>query len=114
MDSAYAAGVRALGVALIVAFFAGMILALQTGIELRRLGQSNLIGSILALSMCREMGPFITGIILAATVGSAMAAEITRGSVSSGELGVWVVSTTKGPTASAPRPFGPPGVGALK
>jgi phospholipid/cholesterol/gamma-HCH transport system permease protein len=76
LDSAYAAGVRSLGVAVVVAFFAGMILALQTGIELRRLGQSNLIGSILALSMCREMGPFITAIILAATVGSAIAAEI--------------------------------------
>lgn len=76
LDSAYAAGVRSLGVAVVVALFAGMILALQTGIELRRLGQSNLIGSILALSMCREMGPFITAIILAATVGSAIAAEI--------------------------------------
>ena len=53
-----------------------MILALQTGIELRRFGQSTLIGNITALSMCREMGPFITAVILAATVGSSMAAEI--------------------------------------
>ncbi|MGE0142852.1 MAG: MlaE family ABC transporter permease [Planctomycetota bacterium] len=76
LDAAHAAGVKALPVSLIVALFAGMILALQTGIELRRLGQSDLIGSILALSMCREMGPFMTGIILAATVGSAIAAEV--------------------------------------
>ena len=49
----------------------------QTGIELDRIGQSDMIGSILALSMCREMGPFMTAIILAATVGSAMAATFT-------------------------------------
>lgn len=82
LDAAHAAGVKALPVSLVVALFAGMILALQTGIELRRLGQSDLIGSILALSMCREMGPFMTGIILAATVGSAIAAEVGTMTVS--------------------------------
>ena len=76
MDQAYIAGVRALPVTMVVALFAGMILALQTGIELERLGQGHMIGTITALSMCREMGPFMTGLILAATVGSSMAAEI--------------------------------------
>ena len=76
LDMAYNVGVRTLPVALVVAAFAGAILALQTGIELKRLGQSNMIGTITALSMCREMGPFITAVILAATVGSAMAAEL--------------------------------------
>ena len=76
MDQAFAVGVRALPVTMVVALFAGMILALQTGIELMRLGQSNMIGTITALSMCREMGPFMTALILAATVGSSMAAEI--------------------------------------
>lgn len=76
LDHMFTAGVRALPVTLIVALFAGMILALQTGIELRRLGQTGIIGTITAVSMCREMGPFITGVILAATVGSSMAAEL--------------------------------------
>jgi len=53
-----------------------MILSLQTGIELARYGQEQVIGLIVASSMCREMGPFITGIVLASSVGSAMAAEI--------------------------------------
>jgi phospholipid/cholesterol/gamma-HCH transport system permease protein len=82
LDHAYIAGVRALPVTLIVALFAGMILALQTGIELRRLGQTGIIGTITAVSMCREMGPFITAVILAATVGSAMAAELGTMNVS--------------------------------
>jgi len=76
LDNAFNAGVRALPVTLVVAAFAGAILAMQTGIELRRFGNSNVLGTITALSMCREMGPFITGVILAATVGSAIAAEI--------------------------------------
>lgn len=76
LDMAFNAGVRALPVTMVVAAFAGAILAMQTGIELRRFGESGLLGTITALSMCREMGPFITGVILAATVGSAMAAEL--------------------------------------
>ncbi len=76
LDMAFNAGVRALPVTLVVAAFAGAILAMQTGIELRRFGDSALLGTITALSMCREMGPFITGVILAATVGSSMAAEL--------------------------------------
>jgi phospholipid/cholesterol/gamma-HCH transport system permease protein len=82
LDNCFIAGVRALPVTMIVALFAGMILSLQTGIELRRFGQVNAIGTITALSMCREMGPFITAVILAATVGSAMAAELGTMNVS--------------------------------
>jgi phospholipid/cholesterol/gamma-HCH transport system permease protein len=76
LDMAFNAGVRALPVTMVVAAFAGAILAMQTGIELRRFGDTGVLGTITALSMCREMGPFITGVILAATVGSSMAAEI--------------------------------------
>jgi len=59
-----------------------MIVALQTGIELARIGQQDQIGTIVAVSMAREMGPFITATILAATAGSSMAAEIGTMSVS--------------------------------
>lgn len=76
LDAAFNAGVRSLPVTMVVAAFAGAILAMQTGIELRRFGDTAVLGTITALSMCREMGPFITGVILAATVGSAMAAEL--------------------------------------
>ena len=76
LDMAFNAGVRALPVTMVVAAFAGAILAMQTGIELRRFGDTAVLGTITALSMCREMGPFITGVILAATVGSSMAAEL--------------------------------------
>ena len=72
----YDHGVKAVPVVILVAVFTGMIVCLQSGIEIRNYGQENLVGRIVAASMFREMGPFITAIILAATAGSSCAAEI--------------------------------------
>jgi phospholipid/cholesterol/gamma-HCH transport system permease protein len=70
------------GVVLLVGFFMGMIVSLQTGIELARIGQQDQIGTIVAVSMAREMGPFVTALILAAAVGSSIAAELGTMAVS--------------------------------
>ncbi|MAF65085.1 MAG: ABC transporter permease [Planctomycetes bacterium] len=78
----YNGGVGVLHVVILVGLFMGMIVALQTGIELSRIGQQDQIGIIVAISMAREMGPFITATILSATVGSAIAAEIGTMAVS--------------------------------
>ena len=72
----YVAGIRSLGVITVVAVFTGMILALQTGIALRDYNQEAHIGTAVMISMLREMGPFMTALILAACVGSAMAAQL--------------------------------------
>ena len=72
----YITGIKSLGVISVVALFTGMILALQTGLELRRYGQEEFIGSAVANSIIREMGPFMTGLIIAASVGSAIAAQL--------------------------------------
>ncbi len=72
----YIAGVKTLLVCSLVGVFTGMILALQTGVEMRQFGQQALIGQLIIASMTREMGPFMSAIILTASVGSAMAAEI--------------------------------------
>ena len=81
-DQFFQSGLKVAHVVLLVGLFMGMIVALQTGIELSGFGQQDQIGPIVALSMCREMGPFITGTILAATVGSALAAELGTMAVS--------------------------------
>ncbi len=81
-EQLYQAGIRVVHVVLLVGLFIGMIVALQTGLELSRFGQQDQIGTIVSLSMCREMGPFITATILAATVGSALAAELGTMAVS--------------------------------
>lgn len=72
----YVCGIQSLPVITVVALFTGMILAFQTGIELRRYNQEVYIGSAVMVSMLREMAPFITGLILGACVGSAMAAQL--------------------------------------
>ena len=72
----YITGIKSLGVITVVAFFTGMILALQTGLQLRRYGQEVHIGSAVTIVMIREMGPFMTGLIIAASVGSAIAAQL--------------------------------------
>jgi phospholipid/cholesterol/gamma-HCH transport system permease protein len=72
----FMAGIKSLGVITVVAVFTGMILALQTGIELRKFNQEVNIGTAVMVSMLREMGPFMTGLILAACVGSAIAAQL--------------------------------------
>ena len=82
VEQLYGAAIQTLGVVLLVGLFMGMIVALQTGIELAKFGQEDQIGTIVAASMTREMGPFITAIVLAATTGSALAAELGTMSVS--------------------------------
>jgi phospholipid/cholesterol/gamma-HCH transport system permease protein len=82
MTQMYITGVKSLGVISVVALFTGMILALQTGLTLRDFGQEVYIGSAVAISMIREMGPFMTGLIIAASVGSSIAAQIGTMSVS--------------------------------
>jgi len=78
----YITGIKSLGVITVVAFFTGMILALQTGLELQRFGQEVNIGTAVTVVMIREMGPFMTGLIIAASVGSAIAAQLGTMNVS--------------------------------
>jgi phospholipid/cholesterol/gamma-HCH transport system permease protein len=68
--------VKSLLVVTVVGAFTGMVLALQTGAELRDYGAEHQLPKIVAGTMAREMGPFITSIILAATAGAAIAAEL--------------------------------------
>lgn len=77
----HVAGIKSLPVITFVAIFTGMILALQLGLELQRYSQEIYIGSAVMVSLLREMGPFMTGLILAACVGSSMAAQIGTMSV---------------------------------
>ncbi|RNC67892.1 MAG: ABC transporter permease [Desulfuromonadales bacterium] len=69
-------GYETLPIATVMAFFVGMVLALQTGAELQKYGTQNIIGGIVGLSMVRELGPVMTSFLVAGRAGSAMAAEI--------------------------------------
>lgn len=72
----YVIGIGSLAVATVVALFTGMILGLQLGIAFRRFSQELMVAYTLSFAMLREMGPFMTGVILASCVGSSMAAQL--------------------------------------
>lgn len=69
-------GVGSLPVVMITATFTGMVLALQSHHGFRRFNAESLVGTVVALSMTRELGPVLTGIIVAGRAGAAMAAEL--------------------------------------
>ena len=69
-------GVRSLPVVLVTGLFTGMVLALQSYTGFKRFGAETLVGTVVGLSMTREMGPVLTGLIVAGRAGAAMAAEL--------------------------------------
>jgi phospholipid/cholesterol/gamma-HCH transport system permease protein len=70
------AGVGSVPLVALVSFFLGLTMALLTGYQLRRFGQEGLVPGLVAIGFTRELGPLITGIMIAARVGAAFTAEI--------------------------------------
>ena len=69
-------GVQSVPVVLLTALFTGAVLALQTFATLRRFNAEGFVGSLVSLSIVRELAPVIGGLIVAGRCGSAMAAEL--------------------------------------
>jgi phospholipid/cholesterol/gamma-HCH transport system permease protein len=69
-------GVNSMPVVLITAIFTGMVLALQTHTGFKRFNAESLVGTVVALSMTRELGPVLTGLITAGRAGASIAAEL--------------------------------------
>ena len=72
----FTAGISSFFVVSIVAVFTGMIMGLNAGLGLKDFGAEGQIGLLLTITLTREMSPFMTALILSASVGSAIAAEI--------------------------------------
>ncbi|HIJ82657.1 MAG TPA: ABC transporter permease [Magnetococcales bacterium] len=69
-------GMRSMFVIALTSIFAGMVLALQGFYTLSRFGSEALLGPAVALSMIRELGPVLSGLMITGRAGSAMAAEL--------------------------------------
>jgi len=69
-------GLKSMPVVLITAVFTGMVLALQSYTGFKRFNAEVMVGTVVALSMTRELGPVLTGLIVAGRAGAAMAAEL--------------------------------------
>ena len=70
------AGAGSFSIVLVVSLFLGMALSLQLSAELSRMGLKMYTGSIVGISIIREMGPVVTALIFAGRVGSGMASEL--------------------------------------
>jgi phospholipid/cholesterol/gamma-HCH transport system permease protein len=69
-------GVKSLFVIVLTGAFTGMVLGLQGYYSLRKFGAEGLLGSAVALSMIRELGPVLSALMVTGRAGSAMTAEI--------------------------------------
>src|SRR6266513_3259222 len=70
------AGVDSVPLVGLVSFFLGLTMALLTGYQLQRFGTERLVPGLVAIGFTRELGPLLTGIMLAARVGAAFTAEL--------------------------------------
>jgi phospholipid/cholesterol/gamma-HCH transport system permease protein len=71
-----AIGVGSLTVVLLTGMFTGMVLALQSGLTLDQFGARSMVGRLVSASMVKELGPVLTGLMVAGRVGSGIAAEL--------------------------------------
>jgi len=76
IEQCYLIGYTTLPIVAILSFFIGSVLALQAGYSMENFGGKQFIGSLVGLSMARELGPMMAAILLAGRVGSAIAAEL--------------------------------------
>lgn len=69
-------GVGSLPIILLSGFFIGAVMVLQTGAQFVRFGQTSLTGDIVAIALVRELGPAITGLLVAGRAASGIASEL--------------------------------------
>ena len=70
------AGVGSVPIVAMVSFFLGLTMALLTGYQLQPYGTERLVPGLVGISFTRELGPLLTGIVVAARIGAAFTAEL--------------------------------------
>jgi phospholipid/cholesterol/gamma-HCH transport system permease protein len=69
-------GIGSLTVVVLAGFFTGAVLALQSGFTLDQFGARSMVGRLVSASIIKELGPVLTGLMVAGRVGSGIAAEL--------------------------------------
>ncbi|MBV9658495.1 MAG: ABC transporter permease [Verrucomicrobia bacterium] len=75
-------GIGSIPLVAMVSFFIGLTMALLIGAELKVYGTERLVPQLIAIAFSRELGPLMTGIVLAARIGAAFTAELGTMTVS--------------------------------
>lgn len=76
VEQLYSEGVLSLAIIVVSGLFIGMVVGLQGYNTLSKFGASQALGQLLSLSIVRELGPVVTGLLFAGRAGSAVTAEI--------------------------------------
>jgi len=69
-------GVRSLVIASFVAFFTGVVLAMQSAYQLSKMGGTIYVATLVTVSLARELGPVLTALVVAGRVGAAITAQL--------------------------------------
>jgi phospholipid/cholesterol/gamma-HCH transport system permease protein len=76
LDQLYFIGVKSQSVVLITGAFTGMVLCAQTYFQFHKVKMDSATLAVVSVSMCSELGPVLTALMVAGRVGAAMAAEL--------------------------------------
>jgi phospholipid/cholesterol/gamma-HCH transport system permease protein len=69
-------GADAVPIVVVISFLVGLAMAFQSAVQLRRFGANILVADLIGLSVCRELGPLMTAIVVSGRSGAAFAAEL--------------------------------------
>jgi phospholipid/cholesterol/gamma-HCH transport system permease protein len=76
LEQAEFIGVGSLFIVLLTGLFAGLVFALQSSIAFAKFNAESLVGATVVISLCRELGPVLTGLMVTGRAGSAIATEL--------------------------------------
>src|SRR6266480_3951875 len=77
LDQMVAIGSESMPVTILTSLFTGMVLALQTGYSFRKVFNEPIyVGTVVGLSLTKELGPVLTAVVISGRVGAAIAAEL--------------------------------------
>lgn len=76
VNQLYYIGARSSGIIILISLFTGMVLGLQSYYALAKFGAQSAVGTLVSLSLIRELGPVLSAIMITARAGSAITAEI--------------------------------------
>jgi phospholipid/cholesterol/gamma-HCH transport system permease protein len=104
VEQIVAMGVDSIPVTTLTALFTGMVLALQTGVSFRRVFNEPIyVGTVVGLSLTKELGPVLTAVVIAGRVGAAMAAELGTMKVTEQIDALYTLGTNPVKYLSVPR-----------
>jgi phospholipid/cholesterol/gamma-HCH transport system permease protein len=99
-----AMGVESIPVTTLTALFTGMVLALQTGFSFRKVFNEPIyVGTVVGLSLTKELGPVLTAVVVSGRVGAAIAAELGTMKVTEQIDALYTLGTNPVKYLSVPR-----------